>query len=181
VVPQGDACGNDPNPFACADKYGCWSHTGSIIALTTTNYNRNTGVIVDGDIEFNGALRYTAFEEDSLPKCPVSVGSCTDTDIQNATTHEVGHLLGLAHTPEADATMFASAPAGETKKRTLAKDDTTGVCEIYPSGGPPATCTPSGHVTITQTGSSRTGCASAEASLVAIAALLVRRRRAKMA
>jgi hypothetical protein len=181
VVPDNDPCGKDPSPFACADKYGCWSHTGSIIALTTTNYNRNTGVIVDADIEFNGALRYSAFEEDDLPKCPVTVGSCTDTDVQNAATHEVGHLLGLAHTPDAEATMFASAPAGETKKRTVAEDDTGGLCAIYPSGGPPATCTPSGRITITQTSSSHTGCASAGASALAAAALLARRRRGKKA
>jgi uncharacterized protein (TIGR03382 family) len=185
VVPDGDPCGADPSPFACADKYGCWSHTSSIIALTTTNYNRNTGVIVDGDVEFNGALRFTAFEEEDLPKCPVSLGSCTETDVQNAAAHEAGHLLGLAHTPDADATMFASAPAGETKKRTLAADDAAGLCEIYPSGAVPATCTPSGRITITQTGSSRTGCTSAGATALGpvalLAAWLVRRRRAQTA
>lgn len=52
-------------------------------------------------------------------------------DIQNAMTHEIGHMLGLGHSTDAEATMYSGAVIGETKKRTLDVDDRLGVGEIY--------------------------------------------------
>ena len=67
-------------------------------------------------------------------------------DLRNSITHEVGHLIGLDHPPNtprnAESTMFASAPACETKKRSLAQDDIDGICMIYPSGMPNQQCYP---------------------------------------
>jgi hypothetical protein len=47
-------------------------------------------------------------------------------------------VIGLDHPPSDEpgafeATMFASASAGDTGKRTLADDDIEGTCTIYPS------------------------------------------------
>ena len=57
-------------------------------------------------------------------------------DLENVFAHELGHYLGLAHSTEAEATMFASAVAGETLKRDLAADDVEGLCAAYPPGTP---------------------------------------------
>ncbi len=48
-------------------------------------------------------------------------------------THELGHWLGLAHSPDPFATMYyATLPNGI--QATLAADDTAGICSIYPNG-----------------------------------------------
>lgn len=60
-----------------------------------------------------------------------SVGGATD--LQSVMTHEVGHWLGLDRSSYAPATM-AACYSGGTDCRTLACDDTEGICVLYPSG-----------------------------------------------
>jgi hypothetical protein len=143
VAPSGDAC------FAnggCDNLYDCWEHGDTTIALTSVSYNSRTGVIVDVDIELNGA-GYVFTTVDSPPCSSGTVSrhpNCVATDVQNTLTHEIGHFLGLDHVSVPDATMFSSAPIGETSKRTLYQDDIDGLCTIYPRGQPPAYCVPQG-------------------------------------
>ncbi len=178
AVPSDDNCRKSEDPFACADAYGCWGHASAgIIALTTSNYNRNIGNVVDVDMEFNGSamtggapFRFTATESAGPPCTSPGATGCVATDVQNTATHEFGHFLGLAHSPVYDATMFASAPTGETAKRSLAKDDESGLCAVYPAGLPPATCTPSGRITISPADD---GCGCASGAGGAPAALML--------
>jgi len=107
----------------------------SAIALTTNTYDSSNGEIVDADIEMNGV--YFTF---STPE-----SSYTITDIQNTLVHEVGHVVGLDHSSDSNASMFATAQQGETIKRDLSQDDTDGMSFIYPlnastplCGDPPA-------------------------------------------
>jgi uncharacterized protein (TIGR03382 family) len=142
-----DACAG---AGGCNNKYDCWDdvslkndiNRSRTIALTTVQYNIRTGEIVDADIELNGAeYVFTAF--DGLP-CPTALftrpPSCVATDVQNTLTHEIGHILGLDHSRVSSATMFASAPLGETSKRVLDDDDIEGLCAIYPRGKSTWTC-----------------------------------------
>lgn len=97
-------------------------------AVTTVWHRRSTGEILDVDIEVNE-------ERGPYGICPA--GGCSDrrtVDLENVLTHELGHYLGLAHTTDPDATMFASAVAGEVHKRDLAEDDELGICTVYPNG-----------------------------------------------
>jgi MYXO-CTERM domain-containing protein len=146
-----------------------------IPAITTLIYDAKTGRVADADIDVNG-FNYHWTTTDDL--------SAIDFDVQNSITHEVGHLLGLGHSPEAEATMYSTETKGETKKRSLEKDDTAGICFIYPFKGD--TPVGAGQGTIrndVQGGCSvvATGAASSSAALLPftllLVALLQRRRR----
>jgi hypothetical protein len=94
-------------------------------ALTSTTFDAETGRIVDADIEFNGeAYEFTHLESSSDGE---------RVDLLNTLVHEVGHLLGLAHSSKSRATMYGSANVGSIDKRTLTSDDTEGLCAIYPT------------------------------------------------
>jgi hypothetical protein len=91
-------------------------------AITSVTYNPETGYIADADIEMNSQYHdFTIGDRD------------INIDTQNTLTHEVGHVVGLDHTPVISATMYANAGVGETHKRTLERDDIDGVCSIYPT------------------------------------------------
>ena len=118
-VASSDSCWN-ADEDDCGSKYDCWQHAAGAIAITTTSYYPSNAQILDADVEFNWPSFYFTATTDTLP-CPTGVTSqsCVVTDVQNTATHELGHLLGLAHFASSNSTMFASAGAGETKKRTL--------------------------------------------------------------
>ena len=209
VVDPSDACWNcaDSGGLCCADKYHCWEHSPGIIGLTTTTYNVTTGQLYDADMELNSAdYLFTTVDSpqcddpNNPPACTADADcqtgfkcfhqqcltlGCVRTDIQNTVTHEAGHVLGLGHTPVADATMYASAPEGETSKRSLATDDIQGVCDIYPIASPTTTCL-GGTVTIAPAsatdevrgcgGCSGPGAATPLAFLLVLFALRPRRR-----
>ena len=100
-----------------------WGHPQTIIGVTSVTLNESTGEIVDADIEFNDQyFNFTTTTDVALAKI----------DVANSVTHEVGHFLGLDHTSVMDATMFASAPEGEFRKRDLHDDDLAGLCATYP-------------------------------------------------
>jgi len=118
-----------------------WRHEFGSIAVATTTFNSRTGELFDADIEFNSTrYEFTACTPPA-PGCEVAY------DVQNTATHEIGHLLGLDHTPAGqvaaeETTMYPSAPRGEVKKRDLDVDDAEGLRFIYPAGGPVGQCYP---------------------------------------
>lgn len=171
AAPSSDPCLQNGG---CSNKYGCWEHSAETIALTITTYDNRTGDLLDADIELNGVG--FVFTISDGPTCPAPpprpAPSCAATDVRNTVTHEIGHVIGLAHTPVADATMFASASLGETSKRILAQDDIDGLCTIYPKSHPFRVC---GSFV-----SSRCGCATMQGPVgVMFAALLVLASRAR--
>ena len=103
-----------------------WPHPGyNAVALTTVTYRPSSGEILSADIEFNTAeYPFTDTEDESGAQI----------DFRNTLTHEAGHFLGLDHSPNSSATMFATAPLGEVQKRELHQADISGLCHIYPTG-----------------------------------------------
>lgn len=106
-----------------------WTFDSDVIAVTTVSFCEGVGgecdlagEILDADIEVNG-FNFSFSVSDIAPR--------TRFDLRNTLTHEVGHLLGFDHTPVTEATMFASAPPGETSKRDLHPDDIDGLCDVY--------------------------------------------------
>jgi MYXO-CTERM domain-containing protein len=141
------------------------------LALTSVSASTSSGVIRDADIEVNTFH----FSWADLVAHPDLRGNGQPYhDLQNALTHEMGHLIGLDHTcyiqgpPPLDntgapitdcasasaavvaTTMFPSANPGDIDKRTLEPDDRAAVCGIYPAAATPCppgaacTCPPPG-------------------------------------
>jgi len=142
IVPPDDPC---IEQGACGNAYDCWDHDDAILATTTTTTDRNTGQLLDADVEFNDATapdgtKWTFSTVDSPPCQSDTQSDCVNIDVQNTATHEEGHTIGLAHSLDPNATMYATAPMGETSKRTLSDDDIAAVCTIYPLGQQTLTC-----------------------------------------
>lgn len=168
-IPDSDPCHLE---FSC----DCWNFPQRMIAVTTTTFRQCTGEIVDADIEMNGAdFRLTWVDGPTCAEVEDACGSscseedlrgCVETDVENTLVHEIGHLIGLDHSQERDATMYAEAARGETSKRSLHRDDVAGVCDIYPAGRKTWICEPAdipqceGHGQSGLTQPSGIGCAA---------------------
>jgi hypothetical protein len=164
------------------------------------------GRIVDTDTEIN------AVEPDItwglLPDDPVMAAAFTDeVDLQNAITHELGHVLGLDHpcylgnTPPPfemtneggpvpscadanlpqsvrDATMYPSANRGSIDERSLSPDEELALHDLYPAGRAPIVETaPSGGCDIGGAGATPSAGGAFAAALLAASLLSARRRR----
>jgi hypothetical protein len=98
------------------------NHDPTALAFTLLWHDKNTGEILDVDMELNtGAGRFS----DCTKGC-----SSNMVDLANTITHEAGHLLGLGHTSVRGATMTTTAIGSETEKRTLEADDKKGYCAL---------------------------------------------------
>jgi hypothetical protein len=140
VVPPEDPC---LEKDTCANDYACWDHGGAVIGLTTTTFSFRTGYVLDADVEFNAGMEGRGFLFTTVDS-PVCEGAhspdCVGTDLQNAATHEFGHVVGLDHISESGSTMEPSAPPGETHKRIIDSGSAAGFCDAYPRGLPPTQC-----------------------------------------
>ena len=162
-----------------------WTYHGidGTLAKTSVTYNDDTGEIYDADIEINAAYNQITLTDDPAK---------ADTDLQAILTHEVGHFIGIAHSPDDSAVMFASYNPGSLAQRVLKPDDIKAVCAIYPAhngvvcnteprGGFSATCDDppsSGICSIPPTGTtSGTGASLGVTALFVGAGLLAARAR----
>ncbi|HEY3821594.1 MAG TPA: matrixin family metalloprotease [Polyangiaceae bacterium] len=104
-----------------------WPHddANNTLGLTTVTYDPDTGEIYDADMEINATVPLSIGD-------PVMPGAY---DFDSIITHECGHFLGMAHTGDDRATMYASYTQGTTYKRVLTSDDVSGLCSIYLAGG----------------------------------------------
>jgi hypothetical protein len=97
------------------------------IAVTPTfwkRYGTSNLRIVETDIVFSARLTLAT---DGRPRA---------YDIQSTGTHELGHVLGLDHSPLLSATMWAYGPPEDTLARSLERDDLAGVRAIYGVAAP---------------------------------------------
>jgi hypothetical protein len=171
-----------------------WPHDDSnnTLGLTTVTYNIKTGELYDADMEINTAQVSLTVNGDVPPN---------GYDFLSIVTHESGHFLGLAHSPDSHATMYAHYTEGATSMRNLSTDDIAGICTIYPPDGtraaadgpvPEGACDPTPRHGYASTCGGSSGCSAAPGaprdgeaalalSVAALAAALGSRGRARRA
>jgi Matrixin len=92
------------------------------LALTTLTFQKSNGELVDADLEINGTKNLIV--SGAVPP--------NGFDLETILKHELGHVLGLAHTSIAGATMFPTYDAGSVEQRVQKQDDIDGICAAYP-------------------------------------------------
>jgi hypothetical protein len=116
-----DPAGTIPPPTACSGTLavggGC--RTGSETKVfDATTFER----LVKGTVVFADGWTGCSF--------------WTQCNVAEVATHELGHMLGLDHTPDTDATMFPTAH-GDGRCADVRTDDVAGVSFVYPTAIPP--------------------------------------------
>lgn len=86
------------------------------IAMTTNWYDTN-GRLTEADIQIDGSL------------------AKSDYNLQQAVTHEVGHLLGLDHSAVLSSIMYPWVPRGSDTP-ALDSDDRIAIANVYPRSDP---------------------------------------------
>jgi len=117
-----------PNQNVIVFRDDVWPHNdaNNTLALTTVTFNPDTGEIFDADMEVNTHDQHVTLVD------PVPEGGY---DFASIVVHETGHFLGLAHSGDNRATMFASYVRGATAMRHLTSDDVAGICAVYRPDG----------------------------------------------
>ena len=123
-----DQAGPNVNVVVFRDNDWKYSDTDNTLAKATLHYSPKNGEVFDADIEVNFANNGFTLDAKKV-----------QYDLETVLTHEVGHFIGIAHSPDPASIMYASYEKGT--KRGLSKDDIAAVCKIYPPGRP-GTCAP---------------------------------------
>ena len=125
------ACGGSSGGLDGQNTVGWAPQSGSVLAVTCSWFS-STGSPYRDAIEFD-----MQFD----PDWNWTTGVPATVDLQSVALHEFGHALGLNHSSDYSAVMYASYPSGAIK-RTLTQDDRDGLYAIYGQQGGGSTPTP---------------------------------------
>lgn len=120
----------DGNQILFIHNSDAWPFGSQIIAMTVVTATADAGEIVDADVALNAGG--VAFCLDECGPGKIHLGAVIQ--------HEAGHFLGLDHSEQPDAVMFARPPAQTVAMASLTADDIAGVCAAYPAVPSPVAC-----------------------------------------
>jgi hypothetical protein len=111
----------------CQNQLDPVSGCAGVVALTSTSWTnesrsvggRNFNRLVESDIIFNDGM-----------ECFLG----NSANLAEVACHELGHSIGLGHSSDSNATMWATAH-GRNRDAVLGDDDIAGVLAIYPGSG----------------------------------------------
>lgn len=99
---------------------------GGALGVAFLTYGATDNIIRQGDIVFNGVL-YDWFAD-------YFSANTTDTFVEGVALHEIGHFLGLQHSPVGAATMLAYTGNGVSTQTGLSPDEISAARHLYPVG-----------------------------------------------
>jgi hypothetical protein len=99
------------------------SPEGSVLAKTNSKFDMKTGAIAESQIRIFRDAQYDDFTKKE-----------TIARLKNIVRHELGHFLGLAHSNDSRAAMYAYYEPKKTD--ALLEDDTAAICDAYNPDGP---------------------------------------------
>ena len=107
-----------------------WPYTDSAneIALTTVTYGVDDGRIFSAIMEIN------SHDNEFSVSSPPAEGAIS---LEAVVTHEAGHFVGMAHSQDTGAIMYAYYRGDEV---TLTADDEEGICTVYPPAPSGCSC-----------------------------------------
>jgi predicted Zn-dependent protease len=122
------ASGDGRNSLSFGSSF--FGHSFGSSTLAVTYYSYSGSRMTEGDIVFNTAWSWDSYRG----------GLRSNPDIQRVALHELGHLLGMAHSTLSSAIMYAYI----NNSYQLTADDIAGIQSLYgvPSGSPTPTPTP---------------------------------------
>ena len=120
-LPQANVQGQGPNVNVVFFRDDEWPYKGidGTLATTTVSYDAD-GAIWDADIAVNSAFNDVTLSDSDV-----------EYDVESIVVHEVGHFIGLAHSPDDEALMAPTYAPGALR-RDLAEDDIAALCTVYP-------------------------------------------------
>ncbi|MCC6573895.1 MAG: matrixin family metalloprotease [Planctomycetes bacterium] len=101
--------------------------TAGVFATTLVTFNSDTGEITDADMEINDR----DFTWDTIGDS-ATTGPVGRAIIESVITHEIGHICGLDHPQNSQATMFFASGSGLINQSTLEHDDLAPIVADYP-------------------------------------------------
>ena len=110
--------GNGYNDIGYSKQLIYFNNSCAVLGVTTLVYNKD-GNITEADVLLNGYSE--CFSNDSN----------SDNFVGNVITHELGHLIGLAHNEVVHSSMYYTSSTGQN---ILSSDDKAGAHVLYPSG-----------------------------------------------